>query len=151
MSAVSKVCSNNNLVLRKPKQLTEEASEQIKQHFTNIYNKQILFNLVSIKQLNLNWCLVPKVASTSISKLLLPHLPRVKGSTVWPHLQKEVWGRVGHMQPSQYRNTDHTPAFLVTRHPFARVASAFRNKLEDRSKSHDGEYFYKTYSKQIIK
>ena len=138
-------------MLRKPRQLTEDASEQIKQHFTNIYNKQILFNMVSIKELNLNWCLVPKVASTSISRLFLPYLPRSKGTAVWPHLQKEVWDRAGHIQPTFYHSTNNTPAFLVTRHPFARVASAFRNKLEDRRKSHDGEYFYKTYSKQIIK
>ena len=41
--------------------------------------------------------------------------------------------------------------FLITRHPFARIASAYRNKLEDRTTSHDGTYFFNTYSKQIIR
>eukprot|EP00090_Calanus_glacialis_P010576 TRINITY_DN18994_c0_g1_i1.p1 TRINITY_DN18994_c0_g1~~TRINITY_DN18994_c0_g1_i1.p1 ORF type:complete len:336 (+),score=47.19 TRINITY_DN18994_c0_g1_i1:103-1110(+) len=150
-AAVKEVCQSNAVLLPKPKQLTAEASEQIKIHFTNIYNKQILFNLVSIRELHLNWCLVPKVASTSISRVLLPYLPRKKDTTGWPHIQKEVWQKAGHIQLGEYLANNSTPAFLVTRHPFARVASAFRNKLEDRTKSHDGEYFYKTYSKQIIK
>jgi len=151
-AVVQDVCKSHTVLLTKPKQLTAEgATEQIQTHFTNIYNKQILVNMVSIKELNLNWCLVPKVASTSISKVILSHLPRAKDTTGWPHIQKEVWHRAGHLQPGQYPANSSTPAFLVTRHPFARVASAFRNKLEDRTKSHDGEYFYKTYSKQIIK
>jgi hypothetical protein len=41
--------------------------------------------------------------------------------------------------------------FLISRHPFARLASAYRNKLEDRKLSHDGEYFFNTYSTQIIR
>jgi len=149
--AITEVCKSKPLLLPEPKQLNEDASEQIKTHFTNIYNKQILFNMVRIKDLNLNWCLVPKVASTSISVLLLPYLPHKKDTTGWPHIQKEVWQRAGHLQHSDYLARNNSPTFLVTRHPFARVASAFRNKLEDRTKSHDGEYFYKTYSKQIIK
>ena len=62
-----------------------------------------------------------------------------------------MWGRAGHIRPDEYQSVNVTPSFLVSRHPFARVASAYRNKLADRNKSHDGEYFYNTYSKQIIK
>ena len=41
--------------------------------------------------------------------------------------------------------------FLIARHPFARIASAYRNKLEDRTSSQDGMYFFNTYSTQIIR
>ena len=41
--------------------------------------------------------------------------------------------------------------FLIARHPFARIVSAYRNKIEDKERSHDGLYFFKTYSSKIIK
>jgi hypothetical protein len=34
---------------------------------------------------------------------------------------------------------------------YARLASAYRNKLEARKLSRDGEYFFNTYSTQIIR
>ena len=146
-------CRDHQLELPKPRQLNiENISGQLRQHFTNIYHKDLMTNIVHIPSLNLNWCLVPKVASTSISSLILPYLRTLSDQRSFPHIQKEVWTRAGHLQYSQYiLHQNSTPAFLITRHPFARVASAFRNKLEDRSKSHDGEYFYNTYSRQIIK
>lgn len=40
--------------------------------------------------------------------------------------------------------------FLFVRHPFDRLVSAFRNKLEDSSAQEDGAYFYKTYGRSIV-
>ncbi len=34
---------------------------------------------------------------------------------------------------------------------YVRLASVYKNKLEDRKLSHDGEYFFNTYSTQIIR
>ena len=112
-----------------------------------------MFNIVHVPKLNLNWCLVPKVASTSISKLILPFLDQGSQATGrFPHLQREVWARAGHLSYQHYlEKINSTTTFLISRHPFARVASAFRNKLENRGQSHDGEYFYNIYSRQIIK
>ena len=149
-------CQTQPLSLPKPRQLRDDESRlpaNVKQHFTNIYNKQVMFNIVHVPKLNLNWCLVPKVASTSISKLILPFLDQGSQATGrFPHLQREVWARAGHLSYQHYlEKINSTTTFLISRHPFARVASAFRNKLENRGQSHDGEYFYNIYSRQIIK
>ena len=39
-----------------------------------VWQNQLTSGLVHVPRLGLSWCLVPKVASTSISSLLLPHL-----------------------------------------------------------------------------
>jgi len=150
---INDYCSNNNLILTKPKHLdNRELPDAVRQHYLNVYQKQLVQNIVRIPILNLNWCLVPKVASTSISTLILPYLKKLNGNQKFPHLQKEVWARAGHVSYNDFlKMRNKTTTFLITRHPFARIASAYRNKLEDRSRSHDGEYFYNTYSRQIIK
>lgn len=40
--------------------------------------------------------------------------------------------------------------FLFVRHPFDRLVSAFRNKIEDSYAQEDGAYFYKTYGRRIV-
>ena len=126
--------------------------QRVVEHYRKKYEESLVVNIVHIPSLNLNWCLVPKVASTSISAAILPHLRLGQEREVFPYLQKEVWTRAGHVKYEEYQAHQNTePSFLITRHPFARLASAFRNKLEDRSRSHDGEYFYNTYSQHIIK
>ena len=150
---VTEYCKSHNLELPKPRQLlTQNISQNRKTHFLKIYQNQLTNNIVHVPGLDLNWCLVPKVASTSISSIILPHLKELKKVTQFSHIQKEVWTRAGRLPYSEYElSVNKTPSFLITRHPFARVASAFRNKLEDRSRSHDGEYFYNTWSRQIIR
>ena len=152
--AVTAYCHASPLELARPRQLrgdTARLPEAVRRHFTGLYNNQLTHNLVHVPSLNLLWCLVPKVASTSVSRLLLPWLGPRRGPPQ-DHAQGEVWARAGRLQHGRYlAAANTTPAFLITRHPFARVASAFRNKLEDRRRSHDGEYFYKTYSSQIAR
>ena len=150
---VSEYCKSHKLELPKPRQLLQENIPlNRKNHFLRIYQKELTNNIVHVAGLDLNWCLVPKVASTSISSIILPYLKELKEATKFPHIQKEVWTRAGRLPYSEFElSVNKTPSFLVTRHPFARIASAFRNKLEDRSRSHDGEYFYNTWSRQIIR
>jgi len=132
----------------------EGVAEKAKLHFLKLHQKQILEPLVRVAELGLDWCLVPKVASSSVCQAILPFLPQSShpkaGQAPYSFIQKEVWERAGHLQWEDY-SSSHLPAFLITRHPLARVASAYRNKLEKRTRSHDGEYFYKTYSSQIIR
>ena len=146
-------CRAEPVLLPELKHFDEGSVEKkVLEHYRNIHQKHLVLNIVHIPKLNLNWCLVPKVASTSISAAILPHLRLGKESHESRFLQKEVWRRAGHVKYQEYEaHQNVTPSFLVTRHPFARVASAFRNKLEDKTKSHDGEYFYNIFSKKIIK
>ena len=150
---VKEQCRADPVLLPAQNQFDEgTVGEKVVAHYRRIHEKQLVLNIVHVPKLNLNWCLVPKVASTSISAAILPHLIFGGESQESKFLQKEVWRRAGHLKYEEYRAGQNvTPSFLVTRHPFARVASAFRNKLEDRTKSHDGEYFYNIFSKQIIK
>ena len=115
------------------------------------YRKKILSNIVHIQKLNLDWCLVPKVASSSISMSILPYLPLKKFSQSWKTVHDQVWARAGRLDLEELLSHYNTASFLVTRHPFARIVSAYRNKLENRSRSHDGDYFYENYSKKIIR
>jgi len=151
---IQKVCNSTaSPLLAKPKQLQREnLSPGIEKHFTKIYQKDILLNLVRITALKLDWCLVPKVSSTSLSKLILEYLPKLPNhSKPSPFLQKEVWVRAGHLTSWDQYKSQNFNRFFISRHPFARIASAFRNKLEDRTRSHDGNYFFSTYSTQIIR
>ena len=148
---IKNVCETNPLIMKKSRQQAEDRPEHSRAQSTNIYNTKLMSNIVHIKSLNLNWCLVPKAASTSISSVLLPYLPNMNLPEGRPHIQQELWERAGHLQLSEYLSKSKTPSFLVTRHPFARVASAYRNKMENRTLYHDGEYFYQTYSKKIIR
>jgi len=146
---IANVCSVNPILLPKPKHFNSD-NPQVKQHFSKIYDKQILTNLIHIPELKLLWCLVPKVVSTSLataltSYLQMPHPPKEPP-------QMELVRRTGHMGMERYREiVNISSSFLIVRHPYARIASAFRNKLEDRRRSHDGEYFYRVWSRQIIK
>ena len=151
--SVEEQCRAEPVILTDENQFSEGAvGKKVAEHYRKIQEKRLVLNIVHIPKLNLNWCLVPKVASTSISAAILPHLRLGGESQESQFLQKEVWRRAGHVKYGEYQASQNiTPAFLVTRHPFARVASAFRNKLEDRTKSHDGEYFYNIFSKKIIK
>ena len=146
-----RVCEARPLLLPRPRgwRVSEDAPPQLAQHYDKLYKNKLLANIVPLPSLNLSWCLVPKVASTSLSLLFLPLLPPPPRPTQYLYIQAELWGRAGKLAWSQYRAG--TPTLLVTRHPWARLASAWRNKLQNRSRSHDGEYFYTTYSKQIIK
>jgi len=144
-------CNQTPVLLHKPKQLVQEVSDEFTKHFTKIHQKNLLFNIVRIPSLRLDWCLVPKVASTSLSKMFLKYLPRTRRDTPSPlFLQKELWERAGHLSWDKYTSEKYH-RFLIARHPLARLASAYRNKLQDKSTSHDGIYFYNTYSTQIIR
>ena len=124
-------------------------------------------SLVHIEQLNLLWCIVPKVnliifyefliiswllqvASTSLAIAILKYMDVTFPPSEPPHF--EIVRRGGHLSMDTYNRLDpnKTVSFLITRHPLARIASAYRSKLQNRTGSHDGEYFYRTWSKQII-
>ena len=92
---------------------------------------------------------MPKVASSSLSEVVIPHLKELKAPKKFPFPQAEVWARAGRMRDreeylSQYNTTT---TFFITRHPLARLASAYRNKLQPDTRT--VEYFIKTYGRAI--
>ena len=90
---IRNVCKRNPLIMKKSRQQAEVRAEHSRAQSENIYNTKLMSNIVHIKNLNLNWCLVPKAASTSISSALLPYLPNMNLSEGRPHIQQEVWER----------------------------------------------------------
>ena len=96
-----------------------------------VWQNQLTSALVHVPRLGLSWCLVPKVASTSISSLLLPHL-RSGGSwcvTIliqhtlsrssededreYPFPQLEVWRLAGHLQYHHYLRLQNSSSSLM--------------------------------------
>ena len=96
-----------------------------------VWQNQLTSGLVHVPRLGLSWCLVPKVASTSISSLLLPHL-RSGGSWCattlihvtlsrssededreYPFPQLEVWRLAGHLQYHHYLRIQNSSSSLM--------------------------------------
>ena len=68
---------------------------------------------------------VPKVASSSVSEVIIPFLADIKTpSKKFPFPQAEVWARAGRLQNQEQVN--NTKTFLIVRHPLVRIASAYR-------------------------
>ncbi|XP_023336866.1 carbohydrate sulfotransferase 11 [Eurytemora carolleeae] len=144
---VKSVCDSMPVFLPSPPQLQQtNLNESLDESALNVFGKELVLNIVRIPALNLDWCLVPKVASSSLSKLFLPYLPATKDTDA-SYVQMELWQRAGHLSLKQFYSSKNI-RFLISRHPFARLISAYRNKLENRTRN---EYFFNQYSKQIIK
>jgi len=119
LDGIKSYCNNSPVLLQKPRQLQAAGvSEQKANHFTKIFQSDLLKNIVRIPSLRLDWCLVPKVASTSISQLLLRHLPKTRDSQSEPlFIQKEVWERAGRLTWQQYTQAVHFTRFFDSSAP----------------------------------
>ena len=145
-------CSNHKLIIPKPPELSDQSIPQTERdQIQTDYEDWLTFNIVHITGLAMNWCMVPKVASSSVSELILPYLREL--NIKFPFPQLEVWTRAGRLAHSDFvqQLQAGSPAFLITRHPFARIVSAYKNKIENRTKFRDGNEFYNNWSRQIIK
>ena len=141
---VQDYCSKHKLIIPKPPELNDE----------NISHEDLLtYNIVHISGLALNWCMVPKVASGSMSVLILPYLKKLNVNMKFPYTHLEVWTRAGRLSYSDFvqQKREGIPSFLITRHPFARIVSAYKNKIENRTKFPDGNAVYDNWSRQMIK
>ena len=96
-----------------------------------VWQNQLTSGLVHVPRLGLSWCLVPKVASTSISSLLLPHLRSPPSCCVtiqiqaplsrssededreYPFPQLEVWRLAGHLQYHHYLRIQNSSSSLM--------------------------------------
>ena len=145
-------CSNHKLIIPKPPELSDQnISQSERDQIQTDYEDWLTHNIVHISGLAMNWCMVPKVASSSVSELILPYLKKL--NIKFPFPQLEVWTRAGRLTYSDFvqQLQAGSPAFLITRHPFARIVSAYKNKIENRTKFRDGNHFYNNWSREIIK
>ena len=96
-----------------------------------VWQNHLTSALVHVPRLGLSWCLVPKVASTSISSLLLPHLrsgascsatiliqdtlsrSREDEDREYPFPQLEVWRLAGHLQYHHYLRLQNSSSSLM--------------------------------------
>ena len=79
-------------------------------------------NVFHVSNLQLNFCLVLKAASASISQAIVPHLRLNKKPSArqYPWLQAEIEALGGEYQRFLPDNETLTPTFLIARHPFSR-------------------------------
>lgn len=122
--------------------------------YNKLHLKEASKSLMHINDHNLVWCMVPKIASTSWSLALLEQKGFTKEelqSSEKP-LQVILRGAYKDLSPGKLNATMlSSMSFFFVRHPFERIVSAYRNKLEDSSNEHDGKYFYKNYGRKIVK
>ncbi|XP_069180830.1 carbohydrate sulfotransferase 11 isoform X2 [Procambarus clarkii] len=119
-------------------------------------NKRSTFHQMFVDQQHgLTWCKVPKAASTSWLHAFL----EIAG--VQDISSKDMAGKHALLR-ERYpllttallkRTIPTTMKFMVVRHPFERVLSAYRDKLEDykRDLKDRGGYYYAIYGKRIVK
>ncbi|CAL4062756.1 unnamed protein product [Meganyctiphanes norvegica] len=135
-------------------QLKNQQNTKLSDFYHKLHLKEASKSLLYIKDHNLVWCIVPKVASTSWSLALLEQNGFTKEQlrlTEKP-LQVILRGVYRLLSPDKLNATMASAvSFFFVRHPFERLVSAYRNKLEDSSQEHDGDYFYKNYGRRIVK
>ena len=95
---------------------------------------------------SLIWCKVPKAGSSTWTYNFL----KLAGVDRKNHIHKEL--RNFYPRQSSNKVMQDTFRFMVVRHPFERILSAYRDKLEDISRdleARDGHY-YTMYGKHIV-
>ncbi|KAK4327692.1 hypothetical protein Pmani_001843 [Petrolisthes manimaculis] len=126
-----------------------QVSSQLARHYHNIYLKKLYEHVLFFPQGNFSWCLVPKVASSSMSEALI-NMEGLKQPEDKRILQS-ILRKTRSKGPERENQTMGAPVkFLFVRHPFRRIVSAYRDKLEDSYKHEDGLYFYKTFGRNIV-
>ncbi|CAL4100339.1 unnamed protein product, partial [Meganyctiphanes norvegica] len=120
----------------------------------NALNRSLLANpdVLMDRTRRIAWCKVPKVASTSLVHGLL----RVVGGgdlidrTPRGQLHMMLRRLMPHPVPGE-KLPLHLTTFMATRHPFARLLSAYRDKILNRREVHQFQKFKNKYGLDIIK
>ena len=115
------------------------------------------FNLMFFKEQNVVWCPVFKASSSTWLKFFF------EISTALPEQKKQQYLLKHNNQPLQLgkavsskispRALDNNGLrrILIVRHPFERLVSAFRDKLEKlHGKDPQHDFYFKTYGRQIV-
>ncbi|PSN31589.1 hypothetical protein C0J52_26828 [Blattella germanica] len=117
---------------------------------------KVVYKLFINRKHRLAWCPIYKAGSSTwmyafaaMSGILTPeNLSRYKkGNIQMNYLAKEGYPQIKTRKQLEENLKDVT-RFIIVRHPFERILSAFRDKLEHRK---DREFYYKRYGRQIVK
>ncbi|XP_068210993.1 carbohydrate sulfotransferase 11-like [Palaemon carinicauda] len=122
-------------------------------HYTNVHLKEALKDIIYLPKNNFSWCILPKVASTSWSKSLLELSGFTENDLLHSDKPLQVILRDTYKSvkiDNMNKTLGNSIKFLFVRHPFQRLVSAYRNKLEDSYMEADGQYFYNNYGRNIV-
>jgi len=113
------------------------------------YLKKVNWNYIYVsKPHSLLWCKVPKAGSSTWTYNFLKMAGHSTNSSKIHKLLRDYF-------PKQSRNTvlKDNYKFMVVRHPFERILSAYRDKLEDLSRDMEarGGYYYSMFGRHIVK
>ncbi|KAG8225689.1 hypothetical protein J437_LFUL001721 [Ladona fulva] len=124
---------------------------------SNLYweNKKLLDHIIVDVQHELLYCYVPKVACTNWKRIFMILTGKANSTNVMDIPANDAHGQGILMRLSNYTSDEiefyvnKFTKFLFVRHPFERLLSAYRNKLEQHYLS--SQYFQMRYGRQIIK
>ncbi|XP_064092574.1 carbohydrate sulfotransferase 11-like isoform X1 [Macrobrachium nipponense] len=138
---------------QKNAQVAAAVDARLSAHYTKTHLKLALNDILYLPRNNISWCIVPKVASTSWSKSLLELAGYTENDLLYRDKPLQTILRDTY-RPVKIDNINKTLGnsvkFLFVRHPFQRLVSAYRNKLEDSYKEEDGQYFYNNYGRNMV-
>lgn len=89
--------------------------------------------------------LVPKIASSSLARVFIPHIKNTTYDQSLFALHAVLWSRAGKLR--ELDKFQNTISFVITRHPFTRIVSAYRNKFQADTRIEEG--FVRRYSRDI--
>ena len=89
--------------------------------------------------------LVPKIASSSLARVFIPYIQnRTYNQNIFA-LHAVLWSRAGRL--TDINKFQNTISFVITRHPFTRIVSAYRNKFQKDTRIE--EKFIRYYKRDI--
>lgn len=147
----------NNLLRQEQVQkvCTNTQSESIVKDIRNIPNDQLDHMIIDDKHKFL-YCYVPKVACTNWKRVLMLMTNRWTNGTdplkipaYWAH-SPGIFRKFNALTSTERETVlSQYTRFIIVRHPFERLLSAYRNKLEGNNTS--ARYFQERIGRQIIK
>jgi len=144
---VKSVCAKYGLTAKSPSVPPAAEELNLSEEEWNYLKKVNWLYMYKAKQQSLVWCKVPKAGSSTWTFNYL----KLAGIQASEHKIHKLL-RDYYPKPKNNRELKDTYRFMVSRHPFERLLSAYRDKLESLDRdiiNRDGWYFSK-YGKAIV-
>ena len=106
-----------------------------------------LFSVFALPHIYIKVCLflVPKIATSSLARVFIPYIKNTSYDQDLFKLHGVLWSRAGRL--TDINKFQNTTSFVITRHPFTRLVSAYRNKFQ--SDTRIEESFIRAYKRNI--